>query len=179
LFRGIFARQKEVDMKNVCAWVVLLVLSGVATVTAQTNASKASGVGTWKLDVPHSQFGTEPTPKSMTLTILEDTPERSSWRVDVVDEKDKPFSYSWNGPVDGTMQSVKGADGSELFKESLKKDGNALLRHGQDPTDGSSFDSRATMSDDGTTITDVITSKTKDGKTSKMTAVFLRVSGAR
>jgi len=87
-------------------------------------------------------------------------------------------SYSWSGPVDGTLQPLKGADGQVIGKESLKRDGDALLRHGEDPSDGSSFDSRATMSADGNTITDVTTMKSKDGKTSKTTSVYRRVTDA-
>jgi hypothetical protein len=54
-----------------------------------------------------------------------------------------------------------------------------LLRHGAGSNDGSSFDARSTLSADGNTITDVITSKTKDGKTSKATAIYHRVAAAK
>ena len=145
---------------------------------AQTNASKASAVGTWKIDLKQSTFGSEPPPKSVTLTIIKDTPEASAWRIDIVDAAGKSVSYSWSGPVDGTPQPLKGADGQEIGKESLKRDGDALLRHAEDPSDGSSFDSRATMSADGNTITDVTTMKSKDGKTSKTTSVYRRSTDA-
>jgi hypothetical protein len=135
-------------------------------------------VGTWKLDLAHSDLGGEPAPKSVTLTILKDTDEMSSWRVAGVDEKGKSFAVSWEGPKDGTMQPLKGPDGGEIGKESLKMDQGVLLRHGEDPTDGSSFDGRATMSDDGNTITDILTSKMKDGKTTKGTYVYHRTSAS-
>lgn len=143
---------------------------------AQTNASKASAVGTWKVDIAKSDFGSEPAPKAITLTIMEDTADKSSWRVDVTDPKGQSMSYSWSGPKDGSLQPVKGAKGETVGQEGLKmdKDG-ALLRHGVDNTDGSSFDARAVLSADGNTITDVMTSKSKDGKTSKATAIFRRV----
>jgi len=48
-----------------------------------------------------------------------------------------------------------------------------------DSKDGSSFDARATLSADGNTITDVITSKTKDGKTSKSTNIYHRAAAAK
>jgi hypothetical protein len=145
---------------------------------AQTNASKASAVGTWKMDLKQSTFGSEPPPKSVTLNIIKDTPEASAWRVDVVDSAGKSVSYSWSGPVDGTLQPLKAADGQVIGKESLKRDGDVLLRRGEDPSDGSSFDSRATMSADGNTITDVTTMKSKDGKTSQATGVYRRVTDA-
>jgi hypothetical protein len=158
--------------------VVAVVLFSASLVLAQTNASKASAVGTWKMDLKQSTFGSEPPPKSVTLNIIKDTPDASAWRVDVVDTAGKSVSYSWSGPVDGTLQPLKGADGQVIGRESLKRDGDALLRHGEDPSDGSSFDSRATMSADGNTITDVTTMKSKDGKTSKATAVYRRSTDA-
>ena len=158
--------------------VVLVMLLNASLALAQTNASKASAVGTWKMDVKQSTFGSEPPPKSVTLNIIKDTPDASSWRVDVVDTAGKSVSYSWSGPVDGTLQPLKGADGQVIGNESLRRDGDALLRHGEDPSDGSSFDSRATMSADGNTITDVTTMKSKDGKTSKATAVYRRSTDA-
>jgi len=150
------------------------------TAFAQTNASKASAVGTWKLDVAKSSFGSDPAPKAITLAILKDTPESDSWRVDVVDEKDQSMSYSWSGPQDGSLHPVKDSKGQNMGEEGLKRDQDgALLRHGTDSTDGSSFEGRATMSTDGNTITDVVTSKAKGGKTSKMTMVYHRVKAAK
>jgi hypothetical protein len=166
---------------TICALVVAVLTLAPFTVSAQTTAKQASTVGTWKLDIAKSSFGSEPAPKAVTLTILKDTPEFSSWKVDVVvDEKGESISYSWTGPVDGSLQPVKDSKGQVIFQESLKRDKDgALLRHGVDSTDGSSFDARATVSADGNTITDVVTSKTKDGKTSKATMVFQRVTAAK
>ena len=157
---------------------VLLALLNASPAIAQANASKASAVGTWKLDLKQSTFGSEPAPTSVTLTITKDTPEALAWRVDLVDSAAKPFSFSWSGPLDGTLQPVKSADGNVIGTQSVKREGDALLRHGEDPGDGSSFDSRATTSADGNTITDVTTTTSKDGKTSKSTSVYHRVSGA-
>jgi hypothetical protein len=159
--------------------VIALVTFGAISALAQTNASKPSAVGTWTLDAAHSDFGSQPAPKSLTLTILKDTDEMSSWRVTGVDDKGKSFAFSWSGPKDGTMQPLKGSDGREMGKESLRVDQSALLRHGEDPTDGSSFDGRATMSDDGNTITDVVTVRMKDGKSTKATNVYRRTPAAK
>ena len=60
--------------------VVVAVVVAAPSIAAQTNASKASAVGTWTLDVQHSDLGTAPAPKSMTLTILEDTPQGTLWK---------------------------------------------------------------------------------------------------
>jgi hypothetical protein len=167
-------------MENVRALFVLLVLAVASTATAQTNASKASSVGTWKLDLQQSGSGTDPKPKSLTLTIFEDTPQRLSWRVDGVDDKDKPFSYAWSGPRDGSLHPIKAPDGSVLSNDSFKRDGDALLRHSEDPAGSGYFDSRVTMSDDGNTMNEVSTEMFKDGRTPKTDhAVWHRVSGGR
>jgi hypothetical protein len=162
---------------NTLVFVVMLLNGSLAI--AQTNASKTSAVGTWNMDLEQSKstFGSEPPPKSVTLTIIKDTPEAMAWRVDVVDSAGNVFSQSWEGPVDGTLHPVKGADGQVIAKQGLKRDGDALLRHGELP-DGLVFDSRATMSADGNTVTDVGTAKSKDGKTSKATSVYRRVTKA-
>ena len=165
---------------KMCALAVAAMTLTPFTAFAQTNATKASAVGTWKLDVAKSSFGSEPAPKAVTLTILQDTPELCSWRVDVVDGKGQSMSFSWSGPQDGSMQPVKDAKSQIIAQESLKRDKDgALLRHGADTNDGSSFDGRATLSADGNTITDVVTSTTKDGKSSKVTSVYQRVASAK
>ena len=161
---------------KICALLVAAVSLVSLPAFAQTNAANKSSVGTWKLDVAKSNFGSEPAPKAVTLTILKDTVELNSWRVDVVDDKGQSMSFLWSGPQDGTLQPVKDPTGKILGQESLKRDKDgALLRHGVDSTDGSSFDARAVLSADGNTITDVMTSKAKDGKTGKMTSVYNRV----
>ena len=78
--------------------VVAVVLLSASLALAQTNASKASAVGTWKMDLKQSTFGSEPPPKSVTLNIIKDTPDASAWRVNVVDSAGKSVSYSWSGP---------------------------------------------------------------------------------
>lgn len=157
-----------------CALPVLLLALGVSSAFAQANAMKKSTVGTWTLDLAHSDFGSEPAPKSLTLTILTDTAESTSYQVTVVDAKDQSISYAWSGPMDGSMHPVKGPNGEEFAQESLRVDADgALLRHGVE-AEGASFDGRATLSEDGNTITDVVTRTSKDGQTSKSTSVFVK-----
>ena len=83
------------------------------TANAQTNKNHASAVGTWKLDVTHSDFGPGPAPKSVTITILADTPQMLSWRVKYVDDKGKSLAYSWSGAADGSMHPLKVQSGAE------------------------------------------------------------------
>jgi hypothetical protein len=160
---------------TMCALAVSFLALGPFSAPAQTNATRASTVGTWKADLAKTTVGTEPAPQAITLTILKDSIEVTSWRVEVVDAKGESMSYSWSGPLDGSLQPVKDSKGQVLLQESLTRDKQgALLRHGVEP-DGSSFDARSTLSADGNTITDVITVKAKDGKTSTETTVYRRV----
>lgn len=156
---------------------VVLALSAMLASVAQTNKSHASAVGTWKLDVAHSDFGSGPAPKLVTITILADTPQMLSWRVDYVDDKGKSLVYSWSGAADGNMRPLKVERGDNLWwRESAKieRDG-ALHRHGEFK-DGSSFDSQILLSEDGNTLDEVDVSKSKEGKEeTKTTSVLRRV----
>ena len=164
---------------NVCALLLAVLTLGSFNAPAQTNATQASSVGTWKLDLAKSSLGSDPAPKSVTLTILTYTPASTSWRVDEVGPKGESISYSWSGPLDGSLQPVRDPKGQVLMQESLSQDKDgALRRRGVDP-DGTSFDGRATLSADGNTINDVVTLKTKDGKISKMTMVFQRAPAGK
>ena len=145
------------------------------TASAQTNAQHPSTVGTWQLDVSKSSFGPQAPPKSITLTIFTDTPQACSWRVDALDENGQSMSYSWSGPQDGSLHPIKDAKGDVMGQESFKHDADGtLLRHGTD-NGGNSFDGRASVSDDGNTITDVLKIKTPDGDVVSQTMIYRRV----
>jgi hypothetical protein len=136
--------------------------------------SKQSQVGTWKMDASQSDFGSNPAPKSVTVTILKDTPTMLSWRVHMIDDKGKNISYSWSGPQDGSMHPVM-QNGKELSKQSAKTEGDGSLhRHDEDPN-GSSVDAYSKVSDDGNSITDEVTAKAGDGKESNEKWVYHRV----
>jgi hypothetical protein len=60
--------------------------------------AKHSAVGTWKVDIAHSEFGAGEKPRSITVVVVKDTPAMLSWRVRVVDGNGKAFAYSWSGP---------------------------------------------------------------------------------
>ena len=161
---------------SVCA--VLLFLLAAPPAFAQAAASHVSSVGTWKADLKESKFGDEEPPKSLTLTIMKDTPQLLSWRVDMVDAKGKAMSYSWSGPQDGTMQPVKGPDGKEIEKQSFKDEKGVLIRRGDGGKEGPPFESHVTTSADGKTMTDAVTAKSKDGKTMTQTVVWRRAPAA-
>ena len=160
---------------SVCA----ALLFATPSASAQAAPPHVSTVGTWKADLKASKFGDEEPPKSLTLTITKDTPQLLTWRADEVDAKGKTMSYSWSGPQDGTMQTVKGPDGKEVGKESFKEEKGVLIRRGEGSKDEPSFESHVTIAADGNTMTDVVTAKSKDGKTSTQTVVWRRTPAAK
>ena len=159
-------------MKNIAfLWAFLAISIGLAQ-------DKPSYSGTWKLDITHSDFGSEPAPKSTAGTIQKDTPQMMSFRVHGVDDKGKPFSYSWSGPEDGSMHPMM-MNGKPAGQQGVTKESDGtLVRHGEDSTDGSTFDARGSLSPDGKTFTDQITEKSKDGKESIQKQVWHRVGGS-
>ena len=84
---------------TMCALVVALLGLGSLNASTQTNATQTSMVGTWKLDSAKSSLGSGPAPKAITLTILKDTPELTSWRIHIVEAKGQSMSFSWDGPL--------------------------------------------------------------------------------
>lgn len=160
--------------ERVCtvAWIWCL---GLLLSTASF-AQDTSLTGTWKLDTKQSDFGSEPAPKSTTSTV-KDTPKMFSFRGHGVDDEGKSFSYSWSGPTDGSMHPTTD-NGNVTGKSSIRKVRDGFVRHGES-TDGSSFDARATVSNDGNTITVEMTARSKDGKETKQKTVWHRVSAEK
>lgn len=155
---------------SILSATAICVLCGVST----WGQSKHSQVGTWNVDIAQSTFGLEPVPKSITVVILKDTLQLLSWRVDGVDGNGKAFAYSWSGPADGTMYPVM-QNGKEVGKQSARREDDGVLdRHGEDP-DGSVFDARDKLSDDGNTILEEATETSRDGKEIKTKTVYRRV----
>jgi hypothetical protein len=141
-------------------------------------AQSKTAVGTWKMDTAQSDFGSELAPKSVTVTVLKDTPEMLSWRVYMIDDKGKSMSYSWKGPKDGSMHPVM-QNGKEIGKQSAQEEGEGgIHRHGED-ADGSTFDAHEKILEDGKTMNEQITSKSKDGKESNSKSVYHRVNGMK
>ena len=165
-------------LKKVNTATLLVVLLSASLAIAQTTTTKKSAEGVWKVDLKQSKFTSEPPPKAATLIILKDTLDAMAWRYEDVDATDKSSTLSWSGPLDGSMQDMKGTDGEGVGKQSMKRDGDVMLRHGEVPNIGT-FDSRVTTSADGNTFTDVVTIKLQDGKTATDTVVFHRVADGK
>jgi len=151
------------------AWILLLGLLLGTAAFAQNN----SLTGTWKLDVKQSDFGSDPAPKSLTVTV-KDTQKMFSVHGRGIDDKGKTFSYSWSGPEDGSMHPGM-SNGKVSGKMSARKEGDTLVRHSED-LDASSYDYRATVSSDGNTATEEMTGKDKGGKEVKQKTVWHRAA---
>ena len=85
-------------LKKVNSATIVILLLNASLAIAQTNAARHSSVGVWELDLEQSNFGSEPPPKSATLTILKDTPDAVAWRFEEVDATGKSVTFLWSGP---------------------------------------------------------------------------------
>jgi hypothetical protein len=93
-----------------------------------------------------------------------------------VDPDGKPFAYWWHGPEDGSMHPVMSKSGGQEKQSAKKEQEGSIARHGEQ-ADGSSFDARSKISDDGNSMTEEVTAKSKDGKETKQKYVYKRVKG--
>jgi hypothetical protein len=136
-------------------------------------------VGTWKLDVSQSDFGRDPAVQSFTFTMMKDSPKLGSYHGHGVDQDGKRISYLWSGPEDGSMHPLKDEAGKTLGMQSMNKQPNGtILRRGDDSSDGSSFNAVGTISEDGITLVEEVTGKSKDGTETKLRYVYHRVATA-
>lgn len=157
-------------MKNIPLFCLLICVPIVGL--AQ---DKPSMVGTWKLDIAQSDFGSDPAPKSETGTIFKDTPQMFSYRVHGVDDKGKPFVYSWSGPEDGSMHPGL-LNGKPYDQAGFTREQDGTLVQREKGADGSTSEGRISMSPDGNTWTAEGNSKSKDGKEDRSKQVFHRVA---
>jgi hypothetical protein len=153
-------------MKNIAfLWAILAVSIGLAQ-------GKPSLVGTWKLDPTQSNLAQ--IPKSWIGTCTKETPQTFAFRVHGLDDKGKPFAYSWSGPEDGSMHPIMSA-GKPIGQANAQKEADgSIKRSGKEP-DGTPFESHLVLSPDGNTIREEMTEKSADGKVVQQTLVYHRV----
>jgi hypothetical protein len=72
---------------------------------------------------------------------------------------------------------MEGGKPSGSQQRAKREQDGTQVRHGEDP-DGSVFDAHDSPSPDGNTITEEITSKSKDGKENTIKYVLRRVGGS-
>ena len=144
------------------------VLLGSFTLSALAAHTHAPTPSTWELNVAASDFGSGPTMKSDTMTILTDTEKWLKWTDVTVDGDGKTWKTAWSGPQDGTLKPIEGMEGAKAGFKTADDSSHWVM------ADGSSSDSTLVMSPDKkkVTITNVV--KTKDGKTFNQTLVYDR-----
>jgi hypothetical protein len=137
-----------------------IVLLAALIVIAQ---SQHSAVGTWKLNVQKSDFGSVPAPKSMTIVVTEDSKNKVAWKANGVGPDGKKINESYSGSVDGNANPVKGSPtGEQTVAYTRNADGTVTAvtkdKNGQEVAHGT-----ISWSDDGKTMTLKNTRKSPGG----------------
>lgn len=159
-------------MKKFLAFSALLLTAAIPYAFAQSN----SAVGTWKFDAAQSDFGSMPKPKSMTLHITKDTPQMLAWHVTEIDPDGKVIHESWNGPQDGSMQTLRSTGGNG--QASFQNNNGTLTIHWKMPN-GVTADSTATSSEDGNVMTEHLTGTSKSGQPFTETIVWHKITAKK
>ncbi len=136
----------------------------IAFAAAPPAHAASNRLGTWKIDVAASDFGTDPGPQSMTLTIFEDTPEKTGYRVHRVNRNGSSFDYEWRGTKDGTPHRgvVTSDKSAPVATSAIKEVDGVEIEHGIEP-DGTLENGRMSVAPDGQTMTIVTTWTTFEG----------------
>jgi hypothetical protein len=129
-------------------------------------------LGTWKLNVAKSNFGSMPAPKSQTRTIAVQG-NGVKYSFEGVGADGTPFAYSFVTYYDGTESAVTGngtpagADSITLKRVNAHKIEGTLHKGGKDLGKVT-----AEVSSDGKTATVKLKGKTADGKEYSTDAVY-------
>lgn len=155
---------------------LLAVTAVLLTAALPSGFAQNSAKGSWKCDTAQSDFGSQPKPKSIHLVIIKDTPEMLTWHLTEVTADGKTVTRAWSGPEDGTTHPVKAT--GEKGDASFKRDGNDMVENVK-TSDGMSFESHISLSDDGKTMTEHTSGTAKDGKSITETIVWHKVTAAK
>ncbi len=123
-----------------------------ATKTASKAAAKAQqgpAVGTWKLNVQKSDFGSMPAPKSARIVITSDTRQLLKYTVTEVGPDGKVKTESFSGAMDGKPYPVKGEPGVTMAY--TPRENGIVEIAGQSPH--GAFKETGIMADDHNTLT--------------------------
>jgi hypothetical protein len=150
-------RNRRLAFGIVCASIV------VASAGAQTPSLS----GTWKLNLAKSNYGTEPPPKSLTVTITIQEP-KIRMAVDGISSNDKEQKFEMELTTDGKPVINEKNDTSD----SAQWDGATLmLEHNRQ---NYTLTRRITLSDDGKTVTSKNVFKVNSGRDLVVTEVYDR-----
>jgi hypothetical protein len=153
-------------------WILFILifgsLLGLSACKKQEKTEKANPwVGAWKLDTSKSKLSE--VPKQETMQI--DSADRNSIKYSIhgVSDEGKEYVENYDGKPDGNAYPVF-VNGKELGKIAFAwQSEHVCTAQGQGPG-GSSLEERATLSDDGKTIT----IKSREGKQEEETAVYTK-----
>jgi hypothetical protein len=149
----------------------LLVLTGFAAAAA---CAADPVLGTWKLDVPHSRFSSEPTPLSE-LRIYTDSGDGIQVTVTTVDSKGKTSTTEYPTTFDGKDHVRPGAPTgtSVLLSRDSAYRASAVLTH----AGAVMADVERLISTDGMTMTITYKGKNESGDPIDKSMLYLRVTG--
>ena len=151
----------------------VLAITGFVTL-ALGSVIAQNAVGQWQMDVAQSDFGSDPKPTAMSITVLHDTPRLFAYRAHRLNRNESPFAFEWSGPKDGSMHHVKiEGQPQTMAVEGVKEEDGVLVQHGVE-LDGSLMYSRITFSKDWKTMTVDVTWKHYDGTEDKQKWLFRR-----
>ncbi len=154
-------------MKRSIAVVVVafIVLLNVAA------AAEKSAVGTWKLDLKKSSFGTLSVPKFEQLVITTDAPNELKWNIKGVGPDGKSYMTSYTGPIDGKDHPMMNSQGGGTVAYTRMAEGMTWVVKSKE---GAVIETAASqLSPDGKTLTIDGVSETPKGKV-KFIAVYDR-----
>ena len=148
---------------------IALTLAVIAVASLSLAAQTGNHVQTpsvWQVDLPSSDFGGSPPPKSDTLYMEKDTDEWLSWRDVTVDDSGQTATISWSGVPDGTLKPVTGSHDTAGYQNN----GDA---HWQLAA-GGTVDCKFALSDDKMKATMTCTYLGKSGNEAHYKTVYVR-----
>jgi hypothetical protein len=135
------------------AVITILLLANRAAASDQKSA-RQSLVGTWKLNVTKSSWGTIPAPKESTLVVLQDDAKGLKWTGSGVSADGDSFSFSFEGTVDGKDYPIKSASNEDVSGFTRAYSDVKGVLQAVDKKNGSVVQtSTTTVSDDGHAMT--------------------------
>lgn len=136
-------------------WGGILLALALSCALGAQSADSNSAVGTWKLNVSKSKFNPAvAAPKSATVTIGED--RKISVREVGEDGTERNYSFT---PIEGTAVPVEGMEGTTITEKRVD---DRTVEHIWKMSD-STMTGRATISQDGKTMTYDLTGAAPDG----------------
>jgi len=152
--------------------VAILLASMCLAVAVTAFASEQSAVGTWKLNVQKSSYGTMAAPKFEELIITTDKADRLEWKLRGASSDGKTYMSSYNGQIDGKYHPLLDSMGNGTI--AYKREGSNVSWTVKNNTGAVIETGRSQLSADGKTLTLSGTSEGPKGKTN-FSSAFERV----